>query len=195
MAISRWRVRGFHGDVVLVQRRHDGAPDLPDGGVPLTADAAMSQVDGWFPDGWGQGLDTATLAEIASALGEEPIFRHDAEARRRLKDVVVRALRSGRLLAARVRLPAPSGLGPEEQEERRPERARREETAWLEIVLTTDDDPPRPVAFKRYSVELPNGSVREGQLDARGMARLSGIDPGTCQVSFPDFDGKRWRRA
>lgn len=199
MAFGKWRVEGSYAAVWLVQRsRWDGAPSGPfDGaGELLSADAAALQVDAWFPDGWGDAAGAATLAGIAAALGEESLWNHDAEARRRLKAIVRRALRDGRLVALRVGLPPPGGTVGEREEEAPAERApRREETAWIEIVLTTDDDPPLPMAFKRYRIELPNGSVREGQLDSRGVARLAGIDPGTCQVSFPDYDGKRWRRA
>jgi len=29
-------------------------------------------------------------------------------------------------------------------------------------------------------------------LDGKGRARFTGIDPGTCQITFPDFDAKEW---
>ena len=199
MAVGRWRVEGSHDNLWLVQRSRWGGElhaALEGKGEALNGDAAAFQVDTWFPDGWGDAAGASTLADIAAALGEELLWNHDGDARRRLKSLVRQALREGRLVALRVSLPVPAG-GVVEQEERAPaERGpRKEETAWIEIVLSTDDDPPRPMAFKRYRVELPDGSVRDGQLDSRGMARLVGIDPGTCQVSFPDYDGKRWRRA
>lgn len=48
-----------------------------------------------------------------------------------------------------------------------------------------DSDPPKPVPCKKYQVELPDQSIREGMLDANGQARLEDFDPGTCKVSFP----------
>jgi hypothetical protein len=32
-------------------------------------------------------------------------------------------------------------------------------------------------------------------LDSEGRARVDGIDPGTCKVSFPDRDAKDWKKA
>lgn len=195
MAVSRWRVEGFHDGIWLVKQSGWSNESKPAGSEALNADAAAAQVHAWFPDGWGDGAGASTLVDIAAALGEELLWNHDVDARRRLKRLVQQALRDGRLLAVRVGMPAPSG-GTEQAEAAPAEQApRREEKTWVEIVLRTDDDPPRPVPFKRYRIELPNGSVRDGQLDAQGMARVVGIDPGTCQVTFPDYDGKRWRRA
>lgn len=195
MSVGRWRVEGFHEPLWLVRRSGLGEPGGPAASQALGADTAAFQVDVWFPDGWGDAAGAATLVEIAAALGEEILWSHDAEARRRLKALVRQALRDGRLVAVRA-APAAGDGGALEKEEEAPAAPapRRDETTWIEIALSTDEDPPSPVPFKRYRVELPNGSVREGQLDARGMARLTGIDPGTCKVSFPEYDGKRWRR-
>jgi len=64
---------------------------------------------------------------------------------------------------------------------------------WLEIVLVDEDDPSQPVPFQRYRVELPDGTVHEGQLDADGKARLEGVAAGDCKVTFPDLDEAEWR--
>lgn len=66
-------------------------------------------------------------------------------------------------------------------------------TSWVEISLVDDDG--LPVAFEPYQVELPDGSTIEGALDGTGQARIEGIDPGTCKVSFPNRDAKDWKRA
>ncbi len=34
-----------------------------------------------------------------------------------------------------------------------------------------------------------------GYLDSNGRARIDGIDPGVCEVSFPDIDANEWRAA
>ena len=57
------------------------------------------------------------------------------------------------------------------------------------------DDEGLPVAFEPYTVELTDGSTYEGSLDGRGQARIEGIDPGNCKVSFPNRDAKDWKRA
>jgi len=65
---------------------------------------------------------------------------------------------------------------------------------WLEIALRSEDAPHDPVPFARYRVTLPDGSVREGKLDEQGQAIVEGVDPGTCQVTFPDMDAREWRQ-
>lgn len=66
-------------------------------------------------------------------------------------------------------------------------------TEWIEIVLV--DALGEAVADEPYRVQLPDGSLREGRLDAQGRARLDGVPPGSCQVTFPELDAAEWRRA
>jgi hypothetical protein len=65
-------------------------------------------------------------------------------------------------------------------------------TSWVEFELA--DDEGLPVAFEPYQVELPDGSKLEGKLDGKGQARIEGIDPGSCKISFPSRDAKDWKR-
>jgi hypothetical protein len=62
---------------------------------------------------------------------------------------------------------------------------------WVEVELL--DWEGNPAANERYEIRLPDGSLQEGRLDASGRARFTGIDPGTCEVTFPEFDGREWR--
>jgi hypothetical protein len=64
---------------------------------------------------------------------------------------------------------------------------------WVEFELR--DWEGNPAANQRYEIRLPDGSLQEGRLDGSGRARFTGIDPGTCQVTFPDFDGSEWRES
>ena len=50
-----------------------------------------------------------------------------------------------------------------------------------------------PVPHERYRVVPPGSPPREGFLDDHGFARVGGIDPGTCGVSFPDLDAASWK--
>jgi hypothetical protein len=59
-------------------------------------------------------------------------------------------------------------------------------THWIEIRLLDEVD--RPVRDEPYEVRLPDGSIRAGQLDANGRARLDGIPPGDCAVTFTRLD-------
>jgi hypothetical protein len=65
-----------------------------------------------------------------------------------------------------------------------------EEGAWIEIQLVGEDD--RPVRGQKYQITLPDGTVKEGVTDSEGLARLEGIEPGTCQVTFPELDKDAW---
>jgi hypothetical protein len=56
-----------------------------------------------------------------------------------------------------------------------PEEARK---TWIEIELT--DMEGNPMAGERYWIELPDGTVREGALNAQGRAYFGGLDPGEC---------------
>jgi len=61
---------------------------------------------------------------------------------------------------------------------------------WVEIQLV--DLEGAPVPNERYRVTLPDGSVKEGQLNEDGWMRESNIDPGTCVVAFPDIHREEW---
>jgi hypothetical protein len=62
--------------------------------------------------------------------------------------------------------------------------------SWIEIYLFTSDG--KPVAGEKYRIKMPDGSVEEGKLDPFGHAEYYGINPGTCEVSFPDRDAIEW---
>jgi hypothetical protein len=69
-----------------------------------------------------------------------------------------------------------------------------EPTHTLELELLDPDGAPVPNAG--YSVELPDGEVVQGQLDARGKAMLSGIHgSGSCKITFTGFDQDAWEAA
>ena len=59
-------------------------------------------------------------------------------------------------------------------------------TAWIEVRMV--DEQGGPVASQRVRLTAPDGAVREGFTNADGLLRIDGIDPGECEVSFPDLD-------
>jgi type VI secretion system secreted protein VgrG len=68
-----------------------------------------------------------------------------------------------------------------------------EKTHWIEIKLVDEDG--KPVPGEEYKVTLPDGStVASGTLDEKGRARVEGIDPGSCKVTFPNLDTSAWRK-
>lgn len=190
---DRWRLNERHEDTWILRRSPwGGGVALPSGTVPLTTAAAVARLGSWFPEGWGG--DERLLAEICLSLdGDFPASGVPESGW--LRRTVRRALQDGRLVAVRSLLPAPGGsMGDTAEEVRTPQPEAREQKTWVEIVLVDDSDPPKPVPFKRYRLELPDGSTRQGRLDANGAATLTGIDPGTCEVSFPELDANDWKQ-
>jgi hypothetical protein len=61
---------------------------------------------------------------------------------------------------------------------------------WVEFVLL--DMEGNPVSGQRYKVGLPDGTTRQGTLDATGTVRVEGIRHGTCTISFVDLDQDAW---
>ena len=184
-----WRIGSFPDEVWLT-RAFGGV--IPASATLISPANAGWRVTEWFPEG---GLARQLLAEIHEQLGSPTLARPtlDLEA---LRERVRKALREGSLKAFRVPLKlsgAPVNAAPEPKKSR--DDGPAEQKTWIAIELMDDSDTPKPVPFKRYRIELPDQSIREGMLDENGQARVSGFDPGTCKVSFPDFHGPDWHRA
>ena len=62
--------------------------------------------------------------------------------------------------------------------------------SWIEIELVDEED--NPVPGEKYRITLPDETVAEGTLDDKGFARVEGIEPGACQITFPELDGRSW---
>jgi len=65
-------------------------------------------------------------------------------------------------------------------------------SSWIEIELIGEDD--SPVIGESYRVILADGTAVEGTLDEKGLARIEGIEPGTCKVTFPRLDSDAWEK-
>ena len=63
--------------------------------------------------------------------------------------------------------------------------------AWIAIEMV--DAEGKPVQGEDYRITLPDGSVVEGSLDTRGRAKIEGIDPGSCKITFPNLDRESWQ--
>lgn len=63
----------------------------------------------------------------------------------------------------------------------------RHERTWVELELLDMDDAPVP--YERYWIKLPDGTVREGALNAQGRAYFDDLDLGTCEIRWPFRDG------
>lgn len=65
-------------------------------------------------------------------------------------------------------------------------------TAWISFSLK--DDAGKPVANEPYLIKLADGTEQTGSLDEQGKMKLTGITPGSCQISFPRIDKGEWRK-
>lgn len=65
-------------------------------------------------------------------------------------------------------------------------------THWVSIELV--DELGKHVPYEDYRITLPDGTVIEDSLDKNGRAKISGIDAGTCKVSFPNRDKDTWKK-
>ena len=65
--------------------------------------------------------------------------------------------------------------------------------SWVEIELF--DQKNSPVAHQRFRVVPPGEAAKpiDGFLDDKGFARIAGIDPGICKITFPDLDASSWK--
>jgi hypothetical protein len=127
------------------------------------------------------------LPELQRLRPELPV--HD------MRDALLEAVERGELVVFETTIQG-RGLGVaslvDELLPKKPAPAPKHETTWIGIALFDDDEPPKPVPYVGYRIELPDGAVRTGMLDANGRARLDGIDPGSCKVSFPAYDRRDW---
>jgi hypothetical protein len=80
------------------------------------------------------------------------------------------------------------------KEEKEKEQAKKEEPkTFVEIQL--NDAEGNPASGAKYKIELPDGSVKLGFLDVNGHARVDGVDPGNCKITFPQYDEKDWKKS
>ncbi len=54
---------------------------------------------------------------------------------------------------------------------------------WIEFSLV--DTAQHPVPGEPYKVTLPDGTVREGKTDARGLICFTGVKPGSARIEWP----------
>lgn len=159
--------------------------------------ATTESADAWALEDWFSGSDPFArdaLIDAAELLGFDPDdgFRTTTA---ELLALVSAGVAEGRLRVEQRHEGFPIFRGSVEVEETAPPEEKTEKKTFVAIKLVDDADPSRPVPFKRYRIELPDGSVREGMLDQYGRALVDGIDEGECKVSFPDFDASAWRKA
>lgn len=72
------------------------------------------------------------------------------------------------------------------------ESTEEKKKVWIEIEMVGEDD--KPIPGEPYRITMPDESVCEGTLDEKGFARVEGMDPGSCKVTFPKLDKGAWEK-
>ena len=94
--------------------------------------------------------------------------------------------------AGAVEAPVEAPPAPQRKPPKDSESSGTQVKTWIAIRVLDEDG--NPVCDVPYSVTLPDGSIMTGALDDQGFARFDDIDPGQCQVSFPEIHAKEWKR-
>lgn len=138
-------------------------------------------------------LARALAAQGACSPAEAPTMPYEE-----VRELAQQALSSGALVLVphvRPRRPFPTVLDrepPPRLTELAPSEPEVKAKHTLELHLV--DAKGQPVPGEDYRVELPDGRVVEGRLDARGVALVTGIEEsGTCRVNFPRWDKDCWQ--
>lgn len=177
---------GDYPDEVWILRSADD--EVPPGAEPIAAERAIFLLHRWLFGLTGR----VAQADLAAAVGLPFVVgprAFDPWVERRIRDAFAR----GELRAYRPRValsgapvaPTPEPPEPEPTDD-------KEEKTFVVIELLDDANPPQPVAYEKYRIELPDYSVREGMLDQNGRAEITGIDPGQCKVTFPNLLREDW---
>lgn len=66
------------------------------------------------------------------------------------------------------------------------------ERTWIEIEIEIElfDMDGAPVPYEADWIKLPDGTLRTGRLDGMGRAYFNDLDPGQCEIRWPDRDGE-----
>ena len=63
---------------------------------------------------------------------------------------------------------------------------------WIRVSLLDSNGKPAPGVA--YRLRTPGGESLEGTTDVKGQIFIDPIEPGECEVSFPDLDADEWTR-
>jgi hypothetical protein len=139
------------------------------------------------------------LIDLCSDLwGDGELFRQDLH---RACELLEEEFRCGTVVVVRRAMRvAPSGGAatpapaanqkPADQPSESGSSQRRKKLTWVAVRLVDANNVP--VANERYHIVLADGTAHDGELNGSGEAWLEDIEPGNCQISFPNLDAREW---
>lgn len=178
-----WILEGTAGEPIHVVRA--GTPIDPEL-EPLPVSAALAWLSRWLLD----ARATEILADIhASLFGALSLTAWGADDRHRpIREALATAIELGDLLVlepVRASAAVLSPVSPSAPPPRNlpPVGVR----TFIKVELLDQDGNRFPT---RLRITLPDGSKQEPPFD--GFIHLANLDPGTCDIEFPDIDGRSW---
>ncbi len=190
--VKVWKIPGSTGEFYVVR----GSEIRTDTRVVTFPPGLRAQLEQWLSDPSSRHTALDMYTAIAGRAEIQGIQSNQPESQHRIKLGLLDAFRRGVLVI----LPVPRGglgsdsaLVEEEQESTEVDKESAKPAlrkTWIEIELR--DTKGKPVASERYRIETPDGVFHTGVLDSAGHARLADIDPGECQICFPDIDSHEW---
>lgn len=155
---------------------------------------ASLSIDRWLADPETRSTMIDMFESVTGRDGSVAARMRGLDLHRYIKPQILETFRRGEFVLLRIPhlsiIPIKEDKPKEEQPQEEPAPRPTTKTTWVEIALVDGDD--KPVAGMKYLIELPDGTTRTGTLGDNGKARVEGIDPGNCTVTFPDLDGTEW---
>lgn len=190
-----WRLQGI-AESYQVARQFDVPAEKKDAVDPRLA---TLYIDRWLADPFAQRSMVEMYESVTGRAGSVAARQRGQDLHRYIKPWLLEAFRRGEFVLLRVPhetiIPIKEKRKEEPQQEESPPPALEEKKkkTWIEIELVDEDGNPVPNA--PFRLELPNGTTKSGTLGENGKARITGIEPGTCKVSFTDIDASEWEMA
>lgn len=188
----KWRLQANSRTLIVLPTVDLFPPELSNASVPVT----NQHLDSWLTD----SLTKQNLLQIYEHLnGRAPSFQQLSDQgflEHNLKGRIIEAFKQHELVAVEVPRSFLTQIVTEttQKEEQRPNKqsnvSKSKQLTWVAISLV--DLKGKPVPHEKFKIELPDGTIREDQLDAQGRARIDDIEPGECEVCFTDIDGREW---
>ena len=80
-----------------------------------------------------------------------------------------------------------------ERKKNKPSKEDPKKKSWIKLKMV--DEEGKPVPGEAYRIKTSDGKIRTGSLNHRGEAEVKGIEPGNCEVTFPNLDKDAWEDA
>lgn len=187
-----WELHGAGRRMLIIHRR-DSKPEDRYERNPAGIGSALSR---WLSDSFSSRT-VLQLYEVVSGHSVSSFGLNDPD--QVIKPRLEEAFRRGELLILELKKPA-QGQPEAPPEQAQPQRNAPKQNAppskektWIEFRVVWPDG--KPAAGVAYKLKITDGSIRTGTLDSEGSVRVANIDPGSCDFSLTDVDGRCWKPA